>query len=57
MHHYTQHWSVLSGTGQTSQPQLLVPLIYIHFPASDHLMFSQLNYLQFAYLLEALHNI
>jgi len=56
MHHYTQ-WSVLSDTGNTCEPQLLASLIYIHFPTSDHAMFSQLTHLQFSYLLMSLQNI
>jgi hypothetical protein len=52
MHHYTQQWSVLSDTGNTCEPQLLVSLIYIHFPVGD-----QPTHLQFSYLLMSLQNI
>jgi hypothetical protein len=50
MYHYTQHWSVLTGTEEISEPQVLMTLIYIHIPASDHLMFPQLNQLQLSYI-------
>jgi hypothetical protein len=57
MHHYTQQWSVLSDTGNTCEPQLLVSLTYIHLPVSDHPMFSQLTHLKFSCLLMSLQNI
>ena len=57
MHHYTKQWSVLSDTGNTCEPQLLVSLIYIHFPVCDHPMFSQLTHLQISYLLMSIQNI
>jgi len=43
MDHYTQ-LSVLSDTGNTCEPQLLVSLIYIHFPVSDHTMVLIYNF-------------
>jgi len=43
MHHYNQ-WSVLSDTGNTCEPQLLVSLIYMHFPVGDHPMFFHLTH-------------